>query len=62
MTGGCNKETLEASQECYRFSIAHLRTLKKVSSMKEPRYGHATVFINQLVLSMGGFNHRDDEA
>ena len=30
--------------------------------MKQPRYGHASVFINQLVLVMGGFNHRDDEA
>ena len=30
--------------------------------MKTPRYGHASLYINQLVLVMGGFNHRDDEA
>jgi len=30
--------------------------------MKSPRYGHASVYINQLVLVLGGFNHRDDEA
>jgi len=30
--------------------------------MKTSRYGHASLYINQLVLVMGGFNHRDDEA
>ncbi len=36
--------------------------MKKIAHMKQPRYGHATVYINQLVLAIGGFNHRDDEA
>ena len=29
--------------------------------MKQARYGHATVFVNQLVLALGGFDHRDEE-
>lgn len=36
--------------------------MKEVQPMKGARYGHASVFINQMVLVLGGFNHRDDEA
>mmetsp|Transcript_248 Transcript_248/g.256 ORF Transcript_248/g.256 Transcript_248/m.256 type:complete len:357 (+) Transcript_248:1060-2130(+) len=62
LTGGCDKDTKEASDACFKFPIAQLKSPKKVSSMKQARYGHALVFINQLVLALGGFNHRDDEA
>jgi N-acetylneuraminic acid mutarotase len=33
-----------------------------VASLKQTRYGHATVFINHLVLALGGFNNKEDEA
>eukprot|EP00347_Sterkiella_histriomuscorum_P015469 403356908 len=62
MTGGCHKLTKDATNVCYRFSIPQMRVFKQVQSMKQARYGHASVFINQLVLVMGGFNHKDDEA
>ncbi|CDW72594.1 kelch motif family protein [Stylonychia lemnae] len=62
MTGGCNKATKEASSQCYRFSIPNMRTFREVQRLKQARYGHASVFINHLVLVLGGFNHRDDEA
>ena len=63
MTGGCSKVTLEASPQCYRFQIGSmLRNFREVTSLKQARYGHASVLINHLVIVMGGFNHRDDEA
>ena len=39
-----------------------MRNFKEIQSMKGARYGHASVFINSMVLVLGGFNHRDDEA
>mmetsp|Transcript_53 Transcript_53/g.43 ORF Transcript_53/g.43 Transcript_53/m.43 type:complete len:115 (-) Transcript_53:626-970(-) len=62
MTGGCNKDSKEASPDCFKFQISTIKAPKRVAPMKQARYGHATVFINQLVLALGGFNHRDDEA
>ena len=62
MSGGCNKINLEASGICFRFAIPTIRVFREVQSMRHPRYGHASVLINHLVLAIGGFNHRDDEA
>lgn len=39
-----------------------MRVFREVQRMKQARYGHAIVYVNQLVLVLGGFNHRDDEA
>jgi len=30
MTGGCNKNTKEASAQCFRFSIPNMRCFKEV--------------------------------
>jgi hypothetical protein len=38
-----------------------MRVLREVMPLQQARYGHATVYINQLVLVLGGFNHKDDE-
>ena len=62
MTGGCNRITKEPSAQVYRFSIPQIRVFREVKPLKLGRYGHCSVFINSLVLVLGGFNHRDDEA
>jgi hypothetical protein len=62
MTGGCNKVSMDASNSCYRFNLPGIRVFREVKGMKQARYGHASVLINHIVLALGGFNHRDDEA
>lgn len=61
MTGGSNKITLDPSAQSFKFTIPTIRIFREVSPMKQARYGHATVYINSLVLALGGFDHRDDE-
>ena len=62
MTGGCDKSSREASAQCFRFCVPSIRVFREAQPLKQARYGHASVFVNQLVLVLGGFNHRDDEA
>ena len=61
MCGGLNKVTLEASPDSYKFSLSTIRHFKSISPLKHSRYGHATVYINQLVLAMGGYSNREDD-
>lgn len=59
LTGGCFTNNSYPSSSCFELSVRSINKPLKKKNMLLKRYGHASMFMNGFIYSIGGFSHKD---